>query len=719
MFFAGRRRWSKDVVRWELLARRQRGEDLSWASTPDNLRQIAGKYYGSYRKAVEAVGVDYESLRRNLHWTDALVVEELQKLHARGVSISGRGIAKESPGLHHAIYSLFGSVETARRAAGISLQLPEPKWTRKKIIEALRQRAKNREELAQAKVGGPLRNAATWHFGSYAKAIAAAGLNYGTIRLYAPSFGREQVIAELRKLDAAGVKLNCMRIIEHAGGLYDAMIREFGSTARALKEAGVEFHGKKKWNRPKVLEGLRQLQREGKDLSFSKVHRWNRRLAKAAQRLFGGYRQAIEALGADYAEVRTAQWSKERIISALRVLVGSGVKANGTDIRRADPRLFAACLAYFGRVSEALGVAGIQYQRRLNWSKPAIVRKLKEMASAGEDLSSLAMRRRNGSLVNRIWRKFGSYKKAIEAAGLDYLEVSKHAKWDRRSVLRKLRELAAKGVDVSYRAVHASHPRILDAAIRAFGSYPNARKAAGVGPQPLTRWTKEKIARELRKLQRAGESLAASRIHNAHPALYDAAYHHFGGYGKALEAIGLGYKQVRLSRAWTNDSIIAELKALEQKDVDMRSLALRKMDHGLHMAAYTHFGSYQKALEAAGIEYPPKKPLAGWTRSQVLARLRELHEEGEDLRYAAMKEKHSALFFAARYYFEAYIPAVKKAGLDYDRIVKVQLHGKKRWRKVVSVEVSPAGVGAAEVAAASGTAGPAAAEVPLEEKEHD
>src|SRR5437870_2526309 len=152
MFFAGRRRWSKDVVRWELMARHQRGEDLSWTNTPDNLRQIAAKYFGSYRKAVEAVGVVYDSVRRNRQWTETLVIEELQKLNARGVRISGRGIAKESPKLHHAVYSLFGSVETARRAAGISLQLPEPKWTRKKIIEALRRRAKNKEELAQAKV---------------------------------------------------------------------------------------------------------------------------------------------------------------------------------------------------------------------------------------------------------------------------------------------------------------------------------------------------------------------------------------------------------------------------------------------------------------------------------------------------------------------------------------------------------------------------------------
>jgi len=478
MFFAGRRRWSKDVVRWELMARQQRGEDLSYGKTPDNLRQIARKYYGSYRKAVEAIGVDYDSLGRYFRWTDSQVIEELKKLHGRGVRISGIQLMKEAPKLHRAIYDVFGSIEAARRAAGIELLVTFQRWTKEKIIEALRQRARNKEELAQAYVSNSLRSAAAFYFGSYAGAIEAAGLNYEEIRVRPPKWERAQIILKLQELAAAGVQLNCARILEHAEGYYSSVLREFGSTEAALKAAGVEYYGKVKWNRQKVLDELRQLQREGKDLAYSRVQPGNPGLARAAGDLFGGYRRAVEALGIKYVRPRTAQWSQERILSELRSLVDSGVEANGAGIRRANSRLFAACRAYFVRLSEALDLAGIPYQK-------------------------------------------------------------------------------------------------------------------------------------------------------------------------------------------------------------------------------------------------PRKPLAGWERSQVLQRLRELHQEGEDLRYAAMKEKHSALFFAARYYFDAYITAVKQAGLDYDRIVKEQLHGRKRWKKVVSVQVMPAVVGVAEIAdaaAASGIAGPT---VSAREKEQD
>ena len=59
-----------------------------------------------------------------------------------------------------------------------------------------------------------------------------------------------------------------------------------------------------------------------------------------------------------------------------------------------------------------------------------------------------------------------------------------------------------------------------------------------------------------------------------------------------------------------------------------------------------------------------------------------LHEAGPNARIVSPRR-------AALMRFDAYIAAVKQAGLDYDRIVREQLHGKKKWRKVVSVEVSP------------------------------
>jgi hypothetical protein len=399
------------------MARHQRGEDLSWAKTPNSLRRAAANYFGSYRKAVEAVGVDYGSVRRHRRWNKKLLVAELQKLHARGVRASANVLGREAPGLCRAIHRHIGSMEAARKAAGIDLP---GRWSKEKVLEELRERARKKQELAQSRVRAPLVNAAIHYLGSYAKAIAAVGLDYEAIKIHGAGLDREEIIAKLQELDRAGVKLNYGRIREQGWVLLGGMRREFGTTARALKAAGVPYYPRHIWNRRKVLAGLRQVQREGRGLSLSSMLKGNRRLEAAAVKYFGSYGAAIEALGLDYAQVRTTQWSKEKIVGELRRLVESGVKPNGTDIRRANSRLYSASALYFGSLGKALRVAGIKYQKGVGWSRVKVVRRLKDLARVGEDLSPPAMGKRFGTLVNRACEFFGSYDKAIQAAGLDY-----------------------------------------------------------------------------------------------------------------------------------------------------------------------------------------------------------------------------------------------------------------------------------------------------------
>ncbi len=248
-------------------------------------------------------------------------------------------------------------------------------------------------------------------------------------------------------------------------------------------------------------------------------------------------------------------------------------------------------------------------------------------------------------------------------------------------MVAKLRELAAANEDLGFWAIRKSHPLVFQKALGAFGSYPEARRAAGVGPAPLTRWSREKIIEELQKAKRGGAELAPSRLMRTHASLYDAAYEHFDSYGEALAAAGFNYDEIRLSREWSKETIAQKLRELDEKDVDLRSSALARVDGGLWRAACNHFGSYEVAMKRAGLDYPPKKPLAGWVKSGVLQMLRQLHEDGEDLRYSSMKKKRSSLFFAARYYFDSYVGAVGRAGLNYDAIVREQLHGRRKWRR--------------------------------------
>src|SRR6266446_6254232 len=89
-----------------------------------------------------------KDVRRHRRWNKKLVVEELLKLHARGIRASANAIAREAPGLCRAIHRHIGSMEAVRKAAGIGFPA---RWSKAKILKELRERARKGQELARSK----------------------------------------------------------------------------------------------------------------------------------------------------------------------------------------------------------------------------------------------------------------------------------------------------------------------------------------------------------------------------------------------------------------------------------------------------------------------------------------------------------------------------------------------------------------------------------------
>ncbi len=62
---------------------------------------------------------------------------------------------------------------------------------------------------------------------------------------------------------------------------------------------------------------------------------------------------------------------------------------------------------------------------------------------------------------------------------------------------------------------------------------------------------------------------------------------------------------------------------------------------------------------------PAKRRNSGWNREKIIERIRELYEQGVDLSYNSMGEKHQGLLAAANYHFKGWGDAVNAAGIDY------------------------------------------------------
>lgn len=102
----------------------------------------------------------------------------------------------------------------------------------------------------------------------------------------------------------------------------------------------------------------------------------------------------------------------------------------------------------------------------------------------------------------------------------------------------------------------------------------------------MPHWNKEVIACEIRRAFEAGDDLSYSGFSRACPSLFRAATRYFGTWQSAVEAAGICYDAVRRYRAWTNEKILAAIRDRRARGLDLswRHVA-EQGDPGLAAAA--------------------------------------------------------------------------------------------------------------------------------------
>jgi hypothetical protein len=130
---------------------------------------------------------------------------------------------------------------------------------------------------------------------------------------------------------------------------------------------------KRKWTAELVVEQIRALHKKGEDLTTGAAEARNGPLVSAGERYFGNWPKALEAAGLDAASIkaigrqrrveRISKWSRGKIISELRRLHSQGEDLSWSNMERKYQALCAAAVkkAYFGSWSKALDAAGVDY----------------------------------------------------------------------------------------------------------------------------------------------------------------------------------------------------------------------------------------------------------------------------------------------------------------------------------------------------------------------
>lgn len=257
------------------------------------------------------------------------------------------------------------------------------------------------------------------------------------------------------------------------------------------------------------------------------------------------------------------RWTRENIVALIRRLHREGVDLSPTGIRKTHGALFSSARSpsHFGSWRRAIEAAGLDYStiKRAEqvWSRERIARAIRRAHDAGEDLLSSEFKSRNKKLYSAACarRYYGSWRRAIEAAGLDYERIRGEHFWSRERIIARIRELHAEGYRLQWSVVNHEHASLYRAARRRenFGSWRSALAASGVdtGTAPVTQqWTRRRIIEEIRRMYREGQGLSQRAVMKSNGALLAASKspRYFGTWRRAVEAAGIDYDAVRQPR---------------------------------------------------------------------------------------------------------------------------------------------------------------------------
>jgi hypothetical protein len=434
------------------------------------------------------------------------------------------------------------------------------------------------------------------------------------IRTAENKWTKDEIIRLIHQRVNDGLPINVRAVDSENPSLVIAARRKFGSWSKALVAAGYDLNSvtypNKKWTPEAVIEAIRNRAKEGKSLNYSAFELENTYLRKVAQRAFGSWSKAFEIAGVQKPENPTKwtkKWTKESIVYTLQELYRNGqpLKMSGA--------LRLAIYREFGSLQQAYISAGIPNPpKRINrekWTEETVIRAIRDVSSSGKVPTSEALKREGKSrIVRQAVKVFGSWNKAVLAAG--FTPINQHArKWTEETVIKAIRDVSSSGkAPTSEVLKREGKGRIVQAAVKVFGSWNAAILAAGFTPinQYARKWTEETVIQAIRDVSSSGKVPSSEVLKKeGKETIFRAAVSVFGSWKAAVLAAGFTPIN-QYVRKWTEETVIQAIRDLSSSGKVPSSNALRKEGKGeIVRAAVKVFGSWNKAILAAG--FTPNK----------------------------------------------------------------------------------------------------------------
>jgi len=514
-------------------------------------------------------------------------------------------------------------------------------WSKGLILKNLKdlneQRADLRDNNAQENYR-KLYRAACWHLGSWRKALKEAGIRYRDIeeRVYSErgEKEKERLLADLRAAFEEGALLDRGSIIKNPDyrTLYWSAQKFYSGRTfweDVLTEAGLDprkIVRQKKWTKERVKEAILKRKAEGKPLNAAALKE-DMSLAHAIDNHFGSHQEALRYSGINPdGIIFSRRYTNEQLVEYLQSGHSSGISLNPARIfkdrkrskrSRERYRFYLAASRRFGDWRAALlfsGINPLQYYTRQKWDEKKVVEEIKRNFESGKPLNSSSVIKGNNSLYKAGSRYYGSWEKAIVAAGLDYSQISQEKEsLSEAEIVAKIKELASLGGDLSITSIvedeDFSIRRLVSQSYNRFdGGWEEAISRAGLDYDAIRKNRRKYKFKELeeavKEWERNGRSLDVSlvRVDPETKNIYRAAVRRFNSWYGFLERIGVDISKYHARNDWKNGAGV--LEALRERFPSGVVTGVRGIDQNLAAAIYAYFpGGIREAAQKAGMVY--------------------------------------------------------------------------------------------------------------------
>jgi hypothetical protein len=243
-----------------------------------------------------------------------------------------------------------------------------------------------------------------------------------------------------------------------------------------------------------------------------------------------------------------------------------------------------------------------QTRQEVGWTRSRIKREIRRIRQAGGLLNSRDASRRHGTIYVQACRILGSWEKAIAFCGMDYTKVRLRKKWTRRDILGWIHKRGDKQAQLRGGVVKKEHAGVYNAACRVFGGWFQAIQAeriSGFKQVKLRKWDKESLIKALREF---GPGATLTEVRTQDPGLVSAIWWHIGSWPGARAAAGFVPRLPRRPSKWTRGRIFEAIRSRSGKHSRLTTRVFSDLG-GLPNAAKDMFGSWEKAVRAAGCSY--------------------------------------------------------------------------------------------------------------------